>query len=52
MKKFTNINQIKEEYFPLRTAKEQEEEFMKTATPSEIGKYWAEQTIKKIKGNL
>ena len=43
------MDQIKEFYFPLRTAKKYEEEFMKTATPKEIGEHWAKQIINKLK---
>lgn len=49
MKTFRSIREIKEFYFPINTAKDREEEFMKTATPAEIGEYLAEQTMKKVR---
>lgn len=52
MKIFRSLNEIEEFYFPESTKKEREKEFMRTATPDEIGKHWAQQSIEKIKKEL
>lgn len=52
MKVFTNMYQIEEFYFSLTTKKEYEKEFMKTATPKEIGEYFGKQTMDKVKKRI
>lgn len=49
---FRNIQQVKEHYFPESTKKEREEEFLRTATPEEIGKRWAEESMGKLRKML
>jgi len=43
------MQELKEYYFPRTTAKEQEEEFIRTATPEQIGKRWAEESIANLR---
>lgn len=49
MKAFRSLNEINKFYFPITTKMEKEQEFINTETPEEIGKYWAKQTIEKLR---
>lgn len=51
-KSFRNMRELKEYYFPKTTAKEREEEFVRTATPEQIGKHGAEESTVNLKKSL
>lgn len=49
MKIFKSIYDVKNHYLPLTTEKEREDEFLRIATPKEIGIYWAEHAMEKVR---
>jgi len=46
---FRSLREVKEFFFPKDIEKEEQEKLMKIKNPKELGKVWAEDTMKKIR---